>query len=47
MFKNPIPIRLYIKELEFIKNKNNYGISLMGGVSKITENDFNLIKNQL
>ena len=44
IFKTPIPIKLHIKELEFIKNKKNYGISFMGGVSKITQNDFNLIK---
>ena len=44
LFKVPIHIKAIINQLEFIKNKTNFGVYLMGGVSKITENDFNLIK---
>ena len=44
LFKTPIHIKAIINQLEFIKNKNNFGVYLMGGVSKITEGDFNLIK---
>ena len=44
LFKTPIHIKAIINQLEFIKNKTNFGVYLMGGVSKITENDFNLIK---
>ena len=44
LFKAPIHIKAIINQLEFIKNKTNFGVYLMGGVSKITENDFNLIK---
>ena len=45
LLKTPIHIKAIINQLEFIKNKTNFGVYLMGGVSKITENDFNLIKN--
>ena len=44
LFKTPIHIKAIINQLEFIKNKNNFGVYLMGGASKITEGDFNLIK---
>ena len=44
LFKTPIHIKAIINQLEFIKNKTNFGVYLMGGVSKITEGDFNLIK---
>ena len=44
LLKTPIHIKAIINQLEFIKNKTNFGVYLMGGVSKITENDFNLIK---
>ena len=44
ILKTPIHIKAIINQLEFIKNKTNFGVYLMGGVSKITENDFNLIK---
>lgn len=47
LLKTPIHIKAIINQLEFIKNKTNFGVYLMGGVSKITENDFNLIKKQL
>ncbi len=43
LLKTPIHIKAIINQLEFIKNKTNFGVYLMGGVSKITENDFNLI----
>lgn len=45
LFKAPIHIKAIINQLEFIKNKTNFGVYLMGGVSKISESDFNLIKN--
>jgi hypothetical protein len=45
VFENSVPIRPIISQLEFIINKYNFGLSLIGGVSKITENDFNLIIN--
>ena len=41
LLKTPIHIKAIINQLEFIKNKTNFGVYLMGGVSKITENDFN------
>lgn len=44
LLKTPIHIKAIINQLEFIKNKTNFGVYLMGGVSKITANDFNLIK---
>ena len=44
LLKTPIHIKAIINQLEFIKNKTNFGVYLMGGVSKITVNDFNLIK---
>ena len=44
LLKTPIHIKAIINQLEFIKNKTNFGVYLMGGVSRITENDFNLIK---
>ena len=44
LLKTPIHIKAIINQLEFIKNKTNFGVYLMGGVSKITEGDFNLIK---
>jgi len=47
MFKAPVHIKSIIVHLDFIKNKSNYGVYLMGGVSKITENDFNLIIKNL
>jgi predicted RNA-binding protein len=43
IFKAPIHIKSIINQLDFIKNKSNYGVYLMGGVSKITENDYKLI----
>jgi hypothetical protein len=45
IFEISVPIRPIISQLEFIINKYNFGVSLVGGVSKITKNDFNLIIN--
>ena len=36
-------IQSIIDKLDFVKNKNNYGTYLMGGVKKLTQKDFNLI----
>ena len=43
MFRAPVHIKSIIVQLDFIKNKSNYGVHLMGGVSKITEKDYKLI----
>jgi predicted RNA-binding protein len=43
MFRAPVHIKSIIFQLDFIKNKSNYGVHLMGGVSKITEKDYKLI----
>ena len=35
-----------VNDLEFIKNKKNYGLDMLTGVVKISQNDFNyIIKN--
>ena len=43
IFKAPIHIKSIITKLDFIVNKSNYGVYLMGGVKKISENDYKLI----
>jgi len=43
IFKKFKPIKMIIDNLDFIKNKNNYGIHFMGGVKKIPEKDYKLI----
>lgn len=46
IFKKPIGIKELVNNLEFIKNKKNYGLALLAGVVKISQNDFNyIIKN--
>jgi predicted RNA-binding protein len=44
IFKTPVHIKSIITKLDFIINKSNYGVYLMGGVKKISEKDFNLIQ---
>jgi predicted RNA-binding protein len=44
IFKAPVHIKSIITKLDFIINKSNYGVYLMGGVKKISEKDFNLIQ---
>ena len=46
IFKKPIGIKELVNNLEFIKNKKNYGLDMLTGVVKISQNDFNyIIKN--
>ena len=46
IFKKPISIKELVNNLEFIKNKKNYGLDMLTGVVKISQNDFNyIIKN--
>ena len=46
IFKKPISIKELVNDLEFIKNKKNYGLDMLTGVVKISQNDFNyIIKN--
>ena len=46
IFKKPIGIKELVNDLEFIKNKKNYGLDMLTGVVKISQNDFNyIIKN--
>ena len=43
IFETSKNIQSIIDKLDFVKNKNNYGAYLMGGVKKLTQRDFNLI----
>lgn len=43
IFEKSVNIKSIINKLVFVKNKNNYGTHLMGGVKKISEKDFNSI----
>jgi len=43
IFETSKNIQSIIDKLDFVKNKNNYGTHLMGGVKKLTQKDFNLI----
>jgi len=43
IFKAPVHIKSIITKLDFIINKSNYGVYLMGGVKKISEKDYKLI----
>jgi|APSaa5957512493_1039668.scaffolds.fasta_scaffold75710_2 predicted RNA-binding protein len=43
IFETSKNIQSIIDKLDFVKNKNNYGTYLMGGVKKLTQKDFNLI----
>ena len=43
IFKTPVHIKSIITKLDFIINKSNYGVYLMGGVKKISEKDYKLI----
>lgn len=45
IFKEPKKIKSIIDKLSFIKNKKHYGTSLAGGVTKIYQEDFDIIKN--
>lgn len=45
IFKEPKKIKLIIDKLNFIKNKKNYGTNLVGGVTKIYREDFDIIKD--
>lgn len=45
IFKTFKHIKMIIDKLDFIKNKNNYGVHFMGGVKKISEKDFSFIAN--
>ena len=40
---DPIPIRKVLPKLSFVKNKNNFGVYLLGGVTHIPENDYNQV----
>ena len=46
IFKAPVHIKSIITKLDFIINKSNYGVYLMGGVKKISENDYKLITSK-
>jgi len=46
IFKTPVHIKSIITKLDFIINKSNYGVYLMGGVKKISENDYKLITSK-
>ena len=39
----PVEMREVIKELDFVKNKNNWGNYFQGGVRRISEEDFFVI----
>lgn len=43
IFETSKNIKSIIDKLEFVKNKNNYGAYLMGGVKKLNQKDFNLL----
>ncbi|MEG2352914.1 MAG: hypothetical protein RSB33_06420 [Cetobacterium sp.] len=43
LFEKRLFLRKYANQLEFVKNKNNFGSSLISGAKKISENDFNFI----
>lgn len=43
-FKYPKKIKLILNELGFIKNIKHYGVNLVGGVTKISHQDFIKIK---
>ena len=45
IFKEPKQIKQIIDKLKFIKNKTHYGTNLVGGVTKIHFEDFNIIKD--
>jgi predicted RNA-binding protein len=45
IFEKPKQIKLIIDKLKFIKNKTHYGTNLVGGVTKIHLEDFNIIKD--
>jgi len=40
LWKNQILLKPLVNSLEFIKNKSKWGVSMQGGVVKITDNDF-------
>lgn len=45
IFKKLKKIRPILDKLKFIKNKKHYGTNLVGGVTKIYAEDFNIIKD--
>ena len=40
LWKNQILLKPHVESLEFIKNKSKWGVSMQGGVVRITDNDF-------
>ena len=45
MWGRPVSIREHLKDLEFVKSKRFWGVSLMGGVKQISVRDFELISH--
>lgn len=43
VWQKPLQLRNVIDRLEFVKNKQNFGIYFQGGVRGLTENDYFLI----
>ena len=43
IFNEPVSLKNIINELDFIKNKNNYGLYFQGGIRHIDKKNFNLI----
>ena len=45
IFKNPILVKEIINNLDFIKNKENWGMFFHGGIREIEKKDFDFIVN--
>lgn len=44
LFPSPVPIRPLILELDFITSKERWGVHLMGGIVRISKEDFRRIE---
>lgn len=44
LWKKQILIKSFVESLEFIKNKAKWGVFMQGGVVRITDKDFDLLK---
>lgn len=45
-FEAPVPIRPLLDDLSFIKNAQFWGAHLMGGITKIPQQDYDLVMRQ-
>ena len=44
VWKNSLSIRGILSKLSFIKNLNNWGLHMQGGILKLNENDYSIIQ---